>query len=183
MIDDLTRRGIAEYVRKNGASIAAAARRFRVSWHTARKAASQEPKAPRRVTVSKAVRRRRCVVSGLAGATKLQNGRKIPLYPSCPSIRSALAARRISCSESTVRRDLLGMGFVNRVRRKHPLETPSFCFSAKSSRRRWRPWPTHWCTVMSTLSPSMIFRGAACGFVVGVLRSAANGGDYRISRA
>ena len=117
MIDVHKRKEVHEYWRKKRCSIAALARRFGLSWASAKKFATGDSLSVRRERAPSpklTKRRNRCTVLAKRIVTT-QDGRQRPLFPSCRSISSTLGVH-----PSTVWRDLRKSGFSCRVRKRIP---------------------------------------------------------------
>jgi len=118
MVPDSTRTLIREYYSKRKPSVNAVARKFKLSWATAKAIVANTPRKPR--SPGSLVAKRRRKVARLAMKTmKTVEGRTVPLYPTCAKLADFVGVHR-----STVRRDLKSSGLVCRVRRKIPTVDP-----------------------------------------------------------
>lgn len=125
---------ISEHVRRGG-NVAGAARHFRVSWSTAKRALSFSVRGQRKPhRPAAALRARRAAVVKLAVATDSRGTAKWPRFASAPAMAAELNRRGFSVSPRTVQRDLRAAGFRSRVRRFVPTRNPdvwarrlSFC--------------------------------------------------------
>lgn len=121
-------------------SIAQLARKFCISWATAKSLLSVQPNPPPKRCRSSPARvvLRRKHVSKLAEKIARKKEAVWPVHPSAKSIKEALPP---AVSVSTVRRDLIKSGFESRVRRFVPSREPGVILKRFKFAKKYRNMP------------------------------------------